>query len=753
MRQVSKTELAVQDPRTAGEEAAPRLLKPPPDLPDEGILVGYSLEHEHRTAPIGFRYAPRPSVGVDREEYLEPILHTGGGHLLTVAPTGAGKGVSCIIPTLLRFPGPVIVVDPKGENYAVTAARRKALGHEIILLDPMGVTESGEASSLNPLDLVNPEHPVGIDDAAMLASLLTGGVEKQDPRNLFWYQRGEQLATGLIQHIAISRGPGSRCLSELRRLLNLPAETFMEMAKDEMLESADPNVRGIGGMLSNPAVEMVGSVVGMAQNSLEFLRGDLVRRATDTSSFELEAVTRGDPLSIYLVIPPDKLESHRNLLRVWIGSLMAALMRRRASPPHRTLFVLDEAAQLGPLDQLRQAITLMRGYGLQTWSFWQDLSQLQNLYPADWETMYNNCRVHQSFGFTNLQAARAAADIAGFHDALEVLELEVDEMILTIAGDQAVIAQKPDYRTDPAFRGLYDENPFYQAASDPGPRPRRPQRRYVRPDPPTAAVRSGDGDSVPAWLRVVEDTPDEHMPGLEVPDERAPGAFSPRSTVVPPRRDELDDVPEGVALEGYDRVEVVPSGETATLLRAVARAVPEGEWNPYRVVARRAPLPFYRGYDVYEITDPDRSPPREFLIRGGDDAVRVDWTNRVFYELNARLPIELTDENVVEYVKLFFRFVRGRHGHFHVVETPDDIPLPWTDTPEARAALQPYLGPLRLKETREDGTRILDARFFFRDAVFSAMVEVAAGGEVTLTEEEQIVESVARLAGSGGTDS
>lgn len=736
----------MQDPGTSGGDAVPRVLKPPPGLPDEGILVGYSLEHEHRTAPIGFRYAPRPSVGVDRDEYLEPILHTGGGHLLTVAPTGSGKGVSCIIPTLLRFPGPVIVIDPKGENYAVTADRRRALGQEVILLDPMGITGSEDVSSLNPLDLVDPRHPVGIDDAAMLASLLTGGLEKLDPRNLFWYQRGEQLATGLIQHIALSRGPGARNLSELRELLTMPAEAFMEMAKEEMLESHDPNVRSVAGMLTNPAVEMVGSIMGMAQNSLEFLRGDLVRRSTDTSSFDLDAVTRGEPLSIYLVIPPDKLESHRNLLRVWIGSLMAALMRRRASPPHRTLFILDEAAQLGSLDQLRQAVTLMRGYGLQTWSFWQDLSQLQNLYPADWETMYNNCQVHQSFGFTNLKSARAAADIAGFYDALEVLRLDADEMILSIAGDEAVIARKPNYLSDPAFDELYAENPFYRAATEPVPEPRRPQRRYTRPSRSEALDPDAAGDRVAEWLRILQER------GEGTAEDTGPGALSSRTTVVAPAAGGADDVPRGVALEGYDRVEVVPPGDTGPLLRDIGRAVPGDEWNPYRTVARRVVLPFYRGYALYEVLDTTRTPPREYVIRSPHGTIRLDWSRDTFYALNRRAPIVLTDDSVLEYVKLFFRFVRGRHGHFHVAETVDDLPVPWTVTPEARAALASHLHPLELRETREDGTRVLEARFYFGDALFSSLVEVDPEGVVTLTDESQIVESVERLAAGGGSE-
>ena len=43
------------------------------------------------------------------------------GHLLTCAPTGAGKGISGVIPNLLEYPGSAFVLDFKGETYAVSA--------------------------------------------------------------------------------------------------------------------------------------------------------------------------------------------------------------------------------------------------------------------------------------------------------------------------------------------------------------------------------------------------------------------------------------------------------------------------------------------------------------------------------------------------------------------------------------------------------------------------------------------------------
>jgi len=101
---------------------------------------------------------PRPS----------PAWHAGEGHLVTIAPTGAGKGVSCIIPALLSWDGPAIVVDPKGENHAVTAARRKALGQEVAVLDPFAVTDVRHLDSLNPLDLIDRDGASAADDAAVI---------------------------------------------------------------------------------------------------------------------------------------------------------------------------------------------------------------------------------------------------------------------------------------------------------------------------------------------------------------------------------------------------------------------------------------------------------------------------------------------------------------------------------------------------------------------------------------------------------
>ncbi|KZY15921.1 hypothetical protein A3726_15705 [Erythrobacter sp. HI0037] len=435
--------------------------KDPPSLPsklaDDGLLIGYSLEEEQHKPVMGFRFGDAIEDQEGGQELLEPILHTGDGHLITLARTGAGKGVGCIIPALLRYRGPVIVIDPKGENYQVTARRRREMGQKVAVLDPFGIV-ANETDNLNPLDLIDRASLDAIDDAAQLAELLVTETSTRDP---FWDNRARSLLATMILHVAVARPPILRNLTEVHHLLNQSNED-MDFTFKEIAKSADATVRKGAAIKDTAEGKVWASILSTAQSHSDFLRSAGAQQTLGQSSIDLEAITRGDPLSIYIVVPPEKLESHGKLLRLWVGTMISAITRRSQRPELPTLFILDEAAQLGPLKQLRQAITLLRGYGLRTWSFWQDLSQLKMLYPRDWQTMVNNCEVVQAFGFANASVARDGAELTGYYDWRVLQDLEAEEMVLALAGDQPVIARKPNYLFDPAFAGQFDDNRFYE---------------------------------------------------------------------------------------------------------------------------------------------------------------------------------------------------------------------------------------------------------------------------------------------------
>ncbi len=199
-------------------------------------------------------------------------------------------------------------------------------------------------------------------------------------------------------------------------------------------------------------------------------------RSISRSTIDLSAVREGAPLTIYIVIPPDKLESHSALLRLWVGTLLLTVMGRKRRPKRSTLFLLDECAQLGEFGPLRQAMTLMRGYGLQVWPFFQDLSQLQRLYPKDWQTIFNNAGVFQLFGVANHLMARESADLIGDIDADVLRSMASDRQIVSVSGKEGISCRIPDYLTDEAFVGDWDPNPMFEQASETPPPKTAPTR-------------------------------------------------------------------------------------------------------------------------------------------------------------------------------------------------------------------------------------------------------------------------------------
>ncbi|MGH6652010.1 MAG: type IV secretory system conjugative DNA transfer family protein [Sphingopyxis sp.] len=465
---------------------SPATLRLPETIEDEGLLVGWSLETRRAQRPIGFNFGGTADAA---GRAAAAILLEGEGHLITIAPTGAGKGVGCVVPALLRHRGPAIVIDPKGENAAITARRRREMGQKVVVLDPMGIT-GFHGDALNPLDLIDPYSATAVDEAHVIIDQLLAFSDSD--RDRFWQGRARQLLVGVLFHLLTDLPRSEHSLTAFRGLVNGAAGDASELIR-ALEASHHPEARATGRLFAINANETVGGIVAFAQEATDFMRGPAQQAATARSSIDFDAVTLGEPLTIYIVMPPHMLITHGRLLRLWVGALMTAIMRRRSRPALSTLFVLDEAAQLGSFNELRQAVTLLRGYGLQTWSFWQDASQLQHLYPHDWQTMINNSKVVQCFGANTLLAARSMADLVGHPDPLGVLQLPPDEMLLQVAGDEAVVAKLPNYRTDPAFGALFDTNPYHDPGTDALGLPRTPLFEYIRP--PRSSPRPAFGAS------------------------------------------------------------------------------------------------------------------------------------------------------------------------------------------------------------------------------------------------------------------
>ena len=406
-----------------------------------------------------FQGADRSSIGVTSGN--QPIVYDGDSHLVTIAPTGAGKGRCAIIPNLLHYQGPVVVVDPKGENYAVTARARRQMGQKVIKLDPFGITKDDHPSdSFNPFDILDFTGTMVNDEARMLAELvMIGGKSLKEP---FWDNWASTVISGVAIYLAGSKDRKKRSFVGMRELLysDDPVYKLAVLLDTEGKMMDQEAYQEISSFLSIDAQNTRAGVLSTAQQYLRLFGSPTVRNAIGDTTFSLKSIQDGDPVSLYIIIPPTKLVSHRALFRLWVGSLLSLIANRSIIPAQSTLFIIDEAAQLGHLSILRQAKTLLRGYGLQAWSFWQDLSQIKQHYQTEWATILNNCAVLQLFGVSSYMMANSFGQLVGA-SARDIRNVARHEQILVLNGQKPVRAKRLDYLTDRQFHGSFDPNPLY----------------------------------------------------------------------------------------------------------------------------------------------------------------------------------------------------------------------------------------------------------------------------------------------------
>lgn len=413
------------------------------------LLIGQT---EDTTPGIGFN---APAAAQRRYD----IVDDGDAGLVTIAATGAGKGVSQVIPNLLVYPGSAVVIDIKGEIAAVTARRRREMGQDVYILDPFA---SSKTDFIDPFDLMRRRHHSLPDDCRMLASMMAGQARiTTDP---YWDDRARDMVTGSLLFIAEHVPDHQRSLPLVQKFWTADTRRIAE-GLSIMRES--PFHDGLMGRYANQFIDAPertrASIHSSIHNQVEFLSSPMGQRGLGPGArgrkVDLEGFTLGRPMTIYLTVPPAFLASHGALLRVWIGTLLAAAMRRERIPARPTLFLVDEAAQLGHLDQLLTAATLMRGYGLRVWTFWQSLAQMERIYGTSARELLDNAGTVSVFGMGSAASAGQLAALTGWTG--DPFSLGTRRQIVCQTGRPAVSARKVSYLRDPRFRGMFDPNPFH----------------------------------------------------------------------------------------------------------------------------------------------------------------------------------------------------------------------------------------------------------------------------------------------------
>ena len=333
------------------------------------------------------------------------------GHLLTVAGARSGKGVNLIIPNLLGasdYEGSWVVIDPKGENTAITAHYQQQSGRKVFILDPFRELKKqanlgGTFSSLedlpygqfNPLDVLDSNSEELTDDVEVIAEMI---VPLSSGSDSHWEDRARSMIAGLLLHMMTSQEKENRSFFKLYEWLRLPQVDWMMLIQDmQRSEALYGVVRAQGNdlmSLMESGEKELSGILSTAKRCTDIFKSPGLIRSMAKSSFDVNQIAK-QQMTLYLILPSDKLESHRTWLRLCIRMALTAVMRNKG---HRVTFIMDEFHSLGHLKVIEKSMGRLPGYNVTLWPILQDLNQLKSLYKDSWETFVANSRVRHFFG-------------------------------------------------------------------------------------------------------------------------------------------------------------------------------------------------------------------------------------------------------------------------------------------------------------------------------------------------------------------
>lgn len=353
------------------------------------------------------------------------LRHNGPEHILAFAPTRSGKGVGLVIPTLLTWTESVVVLDIKGENWALTAGWRKKYAKNICLkFDPAAIDGSVKFNPLSEIRLRT------LHEVADVQNIVTMVVDPDGKGlNDHWAKTGHALLVGAVLHsLYVESKKGKMAtLAGVADLLSDPEKPIEDIFQ-EMLDTPHRDDGSVHPVVARSARDMLNKaenersgVLSTAMSFLTLFRDPIVAQNTAISEFAIDDLMDLDsPVSLYLVVRPNDIQRLKPLVRLLINQIISRRTEKMEFKDGRTvkhyknrlLLLIDEFPSLGRLEIFESALAYIAGYGLKAYLIVQDLEQLFKAYTNN-ESIISNCHIRIAYAPNKYATAELLSKMLG----------------------------------------------------------------------------------------------------------------------------------------------------------------------------------------------------------------------------------------------------------------------------------------------------------------------------------------------------
>jgi type IV secretion system protein VirD4 len=383
---------------------------------ESGVVIG-----QQENAKVDYAMIDG-SVQLSLRKPSNILRHSGRTSTIMFAPTRSGKGVSSVIPTCIDYPHSLITIDPKGENYHITAGWRRKFSH-VLRLSPV----SKDTLRFNILDELNKE--CAYRDASMIADILTSPADgKVDGGSKHWVDTAKDLITGVILHVKFSDYKDK----SLHGVLNFLSQASAGGENDDKglalldcMVTSSHSTKEIHEIVCNVAKrnksrpdDERGSVFSSAVTALQIFEDPMVRNCSSSSDFCLDDFKVSEsPLSLYITVPFPDLDRLSSFIRILITFMLRKfsqdeIRHGEQKLKHPILFLIDEFPTLGAFGTLETMMGILAGYGITFYLICQSPSQIYRLY-GEHTTIFDHCKYIMTYAMSDPKGAEMFSKMTG----------------------------------------------------------------------------------------------------------------------------------------------------------------------------------------------------------------------------------------------------------------------------------------------------------------------------------------------------
>jgi type IV secretion system protein VirD4 len=326
--------------------------------------------------------------------------------LLVLGPTQSGKTTGLAIPAILEWPGPVVATSVKGDLVDDTIGWRCQLG-DVHVFDPGGVTRY-RPSGWSPLAGCGTWDGATRSawDLAMAGkAAVGGGMNLAD----FWFSSAAKSLAPLLLAAAHS----DRSMGDVARWID-------REERDEVLDvlhGLEPDASLAHKAMFRREERARSSLFQVMQQVVGVYLDPQVAASAETNDIVPAELLDGELHTLYITAPHHDQARLRPLFATLVRQILTAVYDHASTgEPLRAplLVVLDEAANIAPVEDLPTVASTAAAMGLQLVTVFQDLAQIRGRYGDAAGTVVNNHRAKLVLpGVSDLDTLELASVLAG----------------------------------------------------------------------------------------------------------------------------------------------------------------------------------------------------------------------------------------------------------------------------------------------------------------------------------------------------